>query len=576
MDRSARRWTVPERGMREIRRGDAVQPHTPVRRALRLVAALVLAWAAAQPAQAQSQHAPDLQFTSPNEFRVHPEARLWASDTRRHGTIRAGEKVEYFDALTGRQSADGSLEFGVEGQSGGDVTYCRGSDCGAVSVDVLAESGDLYIGVDIADPDTSQSRKMRSNLEDFPQQRVEVSVRSGQQKVYQEVIVDRPENAPDCTDYPEMSEDRYRCYYTREYLSEAFKVPDSALVDALPDQLMQDKDNYELVFAEEFTGSYTPASEWADNCDRGLEALDGSKWNYRHKRCRSDPEGAPCEYLEDGHLHISQTSQCGGGISSLGSFEPRYGYVEITYTIGLPAVGSGHRNYNVVMGSPRAVEAYALSTHNLSLDSLERLLTLVPWTEIDLLEHVPKDRFVVSHQYRNWGVFTQHEDVEPMLTYKYKSYCRRAPGLLEIIFGDCDDTARRITITEGMEWTPGGYLFLRRVHGHDDKMKIIPQRHTQIYKATRRDNQWDITWSEGRQLVAGDKDRRPYFVYPDRKDTTIYLEALGISHTPNQISIGSWSNSNTLGPTTQVELTIDYIRVFQPRNRYADMEPRYQ
>ena len=76
MDRSARRWTVPERGVREIRRGDAAQPHTPVRRALRLVAALALAWASAQPAQAQSAHAPDLQFTSPNEFRVHPEARL--------------------------------------------------------------------------------------------------------------------------------------------------------------------------------------------------------------------------------------------------------------------------------------------------------------------------------------------------------------------------------------------------------------------------------------------------------------------------------------------------------------------
>ena len=333
MDRSARRWTVPERGVREIRRGDAAQPHTPVRRALRLVAALALAWASAQPALAQSAHAPDLQFTSPNEFRVHPEARLWAGDTRRHKTAGAGVKVEYFDALTGRQSADGSLEFGVEGQSGGDVTYCRESDCGDVSVDVLAEGGDLYIGVDIADPGTSQSRKMRSNLEDFPQQRVEVSVRSGQQKVYQEVIVDRPENAPDCTDYPEMSEDRYRCYYTREYLPEAFKVPDSSLIAALPDQLMQDKDNYELVFAEEFTGSYTPASMWDDNCDRGLEALDGSKWNYRQKSCRPDPQGAPCQYLEGGHLHISNTSQGGAGISSLGSFEPRYGYVEITYTI---------------------------------------------------------------------------------------------------------------------------------------------------------------------------------------------------------------------------------------------------
>ena len=53
-----------------------------------------------------------------------------------------------------------------------------------------------------------------------------------------------------------------------------------------------------------------------------------------------------------------------------------------------------------------------------------------------------------------------------------------------------------------------------------------------------------------------------------------YLEALGIGHAPSAVYIGAWGFSRA--QTNQVEMTIDYIRVFQPRNRYADMEPRYQ
>ena len=39
------------------------------------------------------------------------------------------------------------------------------------------------------------------------------------------------------------------------------------------------------------------------------------------------------------------------------------------------------------------------------------------------------------------------------------------------------------------------------------------------------------------------------------------------------INLGVWGYYNG-GRASEV--TIDYIRVFQPRNRYADMEPRYQ
>ena len=77
--------------------------------------------------------------------------------------------------------------------------------------------------------------------------------------------------APDCSDYPTRNEDRFRCYYTREYEAAAFREPAPELLAGLPGQLVQDREQYEVVFAEEFTGSYTPTAEQEDHCDRGLQ-----------------------------------------------------------------------------------------------------------------------------------------------------------------------------------------------------------------------------------------------------------------------------------------------------------------
>ena len=88
-------------------------------------------------------------------------------------------------------------------------------------------------------------------------------------------------------------------------------------------------------------------------------------------------------------------------------------------------------------------------------------------------------------------------------------------------------------------------------------------------------NRWPLTHGFGSERVElRSTEREQYFVHPDPNDTTLYLEALGISHTPNSISVGSWGRDEPL--TNQSELTVDYIRVFQPRNRYADMEPLYE
>ena len=552
-----------------------------VRGALGLL--VVLVWA--YPVSAQSESEPALQFTSPTEFHLQPDARLRPRRGEEHADWQGyveGAKERYLATITGEQSGGGSLVFAAEGQSGEFSTYCYESNCGPVRVGVLsgAEGGLLYLGVDIDAPrnandkvDIRKLRRMWHRFHEVSPQRVEVSVRAGQQKVYQEVRVTAPADAPDCSDYPALNEDRYRCYYTREAISPAFKEANSPLVAELPGQLLQDRGAYELVFAEEFTGSYASFATYADNCDRGLAELDPSKWSYRQKTCRSAPQGPPCEYLEGGHLHISRTSQCGGGITSLGLFEPKYGYVEVSYTIGKTLPPAGHSpNYNVVVGTTSRSDYHLLfNTYNLPLNSLERLLTLTGWVEIDFFEYSPKNISVISHQYRNWGrspiPTAQHAAVRPMLTSKSRSPCPRY----------CQG-AGRLTITEGMEWTPEGYLFLRRLHGRDDALQIILQSNTQVYESRSRDvnGNWLIGFGAERRGLYDAEEREPFFVQLDPNDPAFYLEAVGISHRPNNISASNWTDESNPPLTNQSELTIDYIRVFQPRNRYADMEPLYQ
>ena len=531
---------------------------------------IVLVWAYPVPAQSE----PALQFTSPTEFQLHPINRLLPKDLEpSHPEWKAQRGIKWliFDSLSGHQADAASLTFAVEGQAGENYVYCSAENCGQVRVRVNESTGWLLLGADLDAPRrTRELRETISRFQDFPPQRVEVSVRAGRQKVYQEVRVTAPADVPDCSDYPEMNEDRYRCYYTREIIAPAFRVANSPLVAELPGQLLQDRGEYELVFAEEFEGTYSSFDTYTDRCDRGLAELDQSKWNYGQKSCRSAPQGAPCEYLDGGHLHISKTTQCGSSLNARGNFEPKYGYVEVRYTIGKSA-SRDQPIYAMLMGDLRRSHAHLLRTHNLPLDSLERLLTLAPWVEIDLIEHDPSARHIVSHQYRNWGTgsaHSQHDSVRPLRTDKARQYCTRSRP--------CTGTGR-LTITEGMEWTPGGYLFLRRVHEGDAALAIIPQAGTAIGLSKGKDTngRWHLKPAE---YLTEAEERAPYFVELDPNDPAFYLEAAGISHIPCLMGFSSartWPYSH-FPATNESELTVDYIRVFQPRNRYADMEPLYQ
>ena len=519
---------------------------------------------------------PALRFTSSTEFQVHPNLRLWPTG-HAPGSDREGIKHVIFARLTAAQAAHDPLTFTVEGQSGEAMVYCHNRQCGAVAVGAVAEDGLLYLGVGFERNRAEVS--IRSRFEDFPAQRVEVSVQAAGQQVYQEVRVTAPTTAPDCGDYPALSEDRYRCYFTREITPAAFRVANSPLVDALPGQLVQDRGEYALVFAEEFSGSYVPvdpdpdtetdtatyAATYGDTCDRGLVELDATKWSYPKKDCRATPEGPPCAYLAGGHLHASATNQCSLDLQTWGSFRPKYGYVEFQFTVHMTAPHWYYLNYNMILGDLRRAEWHLLGTHALSLDSLERLLTLVPWTEVDVLEYVPGSRYLTAHQYRNHHRVTNHPDLRPMRTNRNWTYCTGT--------GYCTGLGR-LTITYGLEWTPRGYLVLRRVHGHEEVPQIWPRDTIEIQQSA--DRYYNGEWPNPTRYLRSAADREPYFVQLDPNDRAFSLEAVGISHVPLPISIGTWGSLGSAENRNVSQLTIDYLRVFQPRNRYADMEPLYQ
>ena len=89
-------------------------------------------------------------------------------------------------------------------------------------------------------------------------------------------------------------------------------VTTDALRKGLPN-LVQPKENYNLIFAEEFNGNEGEEPAEA-GCRNGLATLDSSIWNY-HDRCLEaypDPNGVACANVEDGHFYLAMTSWCRG------------------------------------------------------------------------------------------------------------------------------------------------------------------------------------------------------------------------------------------------------------------------
>ena len=82
---------------------------------------------------------------------------------------------------------------------------------------------------------------------------------------------------------------------------------------------------------------------------------------------------------------------------------------------------------------------------------------------------------------------------------------------------------------------------------------------------------------DGRTKAVVSPDKDGFFEYLVPGDTGSLLDQVGVAHVPLPLHLSTWSFMvKERHPYIRRHLTFDHVRVWQPENHYADMEPVYQ
>ena len=487
--------------------------------------------------------------------------------------------IRYFGMarVSGENIDDEDLSFAVESlPDKSQYQFCWYSDvvvdvdettCGDLEVKVHDRSGWLYLYADHGSASRSATWRASPYMYDFPTERLELSSADSSSglRVFKDVIVRPPALAVDCTDYPLLNRDRYNCLFNAERLPPAPEVGEDE--DLLHESLAleQPEENYSLVFREEFDTEDTKTG-----CEN-LATLDSSVWAHGLVSCSLfDTNGNSCEGMSDGAYRMSISYNCrAGGLQSNGNLEYKYGYMEVQFTLRLVRY-SGWVNHNITLGGPRRGRNLSLPKYNVPVNNVEELTTNVD-IEINFVECRNSRLFCKSHQYINRPPIEHFDGVSQRRTLKYLRFCQQSS--ISHVFNDldCPTSVRpldlEVTITRGFEWTPRGYHTFVKAEGVGDG-NFIPIRKRDIL--TQR-------YIRGGTASFGGKDRDAYFESLDPDDLTLVREQLGVSHVPARISAGVWQQGLTEDlDTNEVWMEINYIRIFQPEDKYASMEPVYK
>ena len=440
--------------------------------------------------------------------------------------------------------------------------------------------GVLYLHTPTNASKLGSRRNIYHYLGGFVQQPLEISVtdESSGLKVYREVMINPPEAVSGCEDYPDHTPQRFTCVYLRELLppQAVDGSPDvEALRTTLPN-LVQDHDNYELVVAQEFNGSAPAAS--GSECSNGLLTLSEEVWNIFDACSRLDPAGVPCINVVDGGIYVATSgrpSNCRPNLRTFGNLHFKYGYVEIKYTINLPAHGDYH-NLNVV-SFPGDKMQVLWDQYGVVIENYEDFLRHSE-VEIDYVEFSGATPAIVMHQYANWGFHVKDPDVGPIKSTKVILLCNDKSHSLLPAYA-CEDSEGNprdfdVTITVGIEWTPRGYVTHIKADEHLETLTPVPKEKVVLSEIVVNEQQGQYVTGRFRDLLKW--ERVDYFETFDPDDPDAVLEQAAVAHMPLPIGMGGFGTYLFDGRVIQSKLNIDYIRVWQPRNRYSDMEPVYQ
>ncbi|MCY4663427.1 MAG: hypothetical protein OXC00_02035, partial [Acidimicrobiaceae bacterium] len=430
---------------------------------------------------------------------------------------------------------DGSgldLSFAVEGQpeASGYQACVLDQGCHDVGVGVTSQ-GLLYLHA------PSDLEGLFWYLSGFPRQPLELSASDAGSglKVYREVVVGPPAAAAGCEDYGDDAPEMFSCLFLRELLppGQAGAAGEATLRAGLP-PLVQDSDNYRLVFAEEFNGDPPAADD--NNCRNGLSTLDDTVWNYHNACYNVDSRGEPCTNVAAGALVMGTAHPCGSPLigragaaklNSFGKLHLKYGYVEFKYTIDLDHWPNLYQNHNLILYTKGSLRHHR-NRYGIKIDDWEDWLKNTE-VEIDLVEI--DGRQDVAHQYANWGGLDDVSDLRPIRTYKFTNYC--GYSAISIIYRANYCRGRdSVTVTRGVEWTPRGYRTYIKFDGIHTGLTLVPKDKILIDVQTEQSGQ--LTRS---RLSAG-TDR--YFEYITPDDTGTLLEQVAVSHVPLPVSMSAW------------------------------------
>ena len=489
--------------------------------------------------------------------------------------------------IVGYEGSGESLRYKVEAQpdeSVYELCYCpqhatapqcrsRGTICHELSVGITERSGVLYWVAPANAPWT-----VFHYFGDFVRQRMELSVSEGDHKVYREVLIEPPEGTPDCSDYPDVDVDRYVCLYQGETNAPA-PMQNQAVLAALPGKLVQPKANYELIFAEEFDGN--TGRRPAGYCEGGLSNLDGDKWNFREEWCkRADAADQPCENMRDGYYEMGTAnfSGCASVIRTQGKFSYKYGYLETQYTVKLdephPQV------MNLVIGHPPQWLKFAAAKYGVPIRNYEEMSKFLS-IEIDLFEYYPERKREQALWFYNYHPYIHYPHTEPRSASHWTRFCEDSgQGVRQLNFFTVAQCEQRtsITVTKGLEWTPRGYRTLVKVKDLHDDFIVVSKESTSVKRWRALSQSTPAQFPSGLTHYTGTA-RAPFFELLEPGNPDSVLTKFAISHTPLYIHFGNYGyrdDGTSENSVVRERMKIDYVRVFQPRDRYAGMEPVYE
>ena len=425
--------------------------------------------------------------------------------------------------------------------------------------------------------------------DDYPTQRMELSVSPSRDpglKVYREVLVKRPETSSDCSDFPDKNVDRYTCLFLGERLPAEPPPTTDTLREALPTNLIQPKENYSLIFAEEFNGNVGQDLP-TDRCFEGLETLDGDLWNW-YPHCPLAYDEVPCVNIQNGHYRMSQTSWCGGFTDTNGAFDFKYGYLEVKYRVDIGATHPFWHNLALHIGDAGSPGRTEWQNYNVPRSKFEHRMKYVE-TEIDVFEHFGMEKFDTYHQYGNWAGPLKVPDAAPRQALKRNYYCgahvepNRRDYAVQFRPPSCRQN--EIRVTKGVEWTPRGYRTFLKVEGLHDEFMVLPKKNIQLNLRKVNLSGNTVTWGVLHRPTGRDRDY--FFEHVEHGNADTVLEQISVAHTPASLWLSAYGGGGSLCSGGRVQpcdqftdivtqLEVDYIRIFQPTNRYADMEPVYK